>query len=648
VIESRFQAAFVVISIVATSVACSVTDGTDSAELSSVRSREALATSDASGKSDADASNAGGNAVALSRIQAYLDARYTAKDVRHTFESQSGQTIDCIDFFAQPGVKAMAARGTPIKEIPKPPPLPADMPSATGVPDYAFNAAPDRQGRSRACSQNSVPMLRISVQDILAAGGLDAFERRQNPALNPPLNPEFPGYAHVNVECNNYPTIQTGAANFSVYPSLMSAKWNNHNISQTWLQSGQGYNYNGQTCSPPNCKQSVEVGVKVEGPGFVYTPSQPYFFVFATNNGYGDCDGQASCPTWIAYGTGTVAQGLAIPSQFTDTVGVTRQTDFGVMTTNSVTSGWWVWAAGNWAGYFPTANFTGSMRKTADSFLVGGEIFDADAFWSTPMGSGAAPEAGLNQAVYFHDFWTTAFDSNGFAVSSYAYTPMPISITEYGYSTNSPSPVPSQWKNYFFVGNEPRVFWGQNYGYQWSPVNLPTYGTDWAYGYYKGECGYTSVYGGSPVTGVSAYTTGSRQAHAIQCNYINPVSTTGNQCYAVTVSPNNAMNCNANGNWDPHISKTECHCGDYVLGISQGNNGIYNILCCPGNMAHASCTTQNFYGADSSAFGPNSPDWDYGYFKGQCPVGQYVAGISSIVWSSDGVLGAPHALLCCQ
>ncbi len=65
--------------------------------------------------SEAPAVGAAGAALEQDRIQAFLDARYTQRDVWHSFEAKSGQMIDCIDFFAQPRVKALAARGTPSK-----------------------------------------------------------------------------------------------------------------------------------------------------------------------------------------------------------------------------------------------------------------------------------------------------------------------------------------------------------------------------------------------------------------------------------------------------------------------------------------------------------------------------------------------------
>jgi len=38
------------------------------------------------------------------RIQAFLDARYTAADVRYSYKTRAGEVIDCIDFFAYPSL----------------------------------------------------------------------------------------------------------------------------------------------------------------------------------------------------------------------------------------------------------------------------------------------------------------------------------------------------------------------------------------------------------------------------------------------------------------------------------------------------------------------------------------------------------------
>src|ERR1039457_206897 len=94
---------------VATALGCS-SNGAIPTQDSTVRSQQAAVTSDAGAVSATAASvtsatDAGVSATELARIQAYLDTRYTAKDVWRTFETKLGQTIDCIDWFAQPSVK---------------------------------------------------------------------------------------------------------------------------------------------------------------------------------------------------------------------------------------------------------------------------------------------------------------------------------------------------------------------------------------------------------------------------------------------------------------------------------------------------------------------------------------------------------------
>src|SRR5579884_2315252 len=52
-----------------------------------------------------------GSASELARIQAWIDSRYAAMDVRNSFVTQVGQKLDCIDWDAQPSVRALRARG---------------------------------------------------------------------------------------------------------------------------------------------------------------------------------------------------------------------------------------------------------------------------------------------------------------------------------------------------------------------------------------------------------------------------------------------------------------------------------------------------------------------------------------------------------
>src|SRR5262249_39789876 len=100
------------------------------------------------------------------RVQRFLDDRYKSSDIHHSFTTKFGEAIDCIDFMAQPGVKALVARGESIVR-PSTPPQSPFVP--TQLADVAFTGQPDQEGRPRACPDGSVPMLRISTSDIAKA-----------------------------------------------------------------------------------------------------------------------------------------------------------------------------------------------------------------------------------------------------------------------------------------------------------------------------------------------------------------------------------------------------------------------------------------------------------------------------------------------
>ena len=88
--------------------------------------------------------------------------------------------------------------------------------------------------------------------------------------------------------------------------------------------------------------------------------------------------------------------------------------------------------------------------------------------------------------------------------------------------------------------------------------------------------------------------------------------------------------------------KGECGFQERVNGIAQSLSHVLNtILCCPdSNPDHVSCEVEKFESSNSASYGAG-PDWAVGYYKGVCPVGKIVMGISR------KSTGAAHAILCC-
>jgi hypothetical protein len=197
------------------------------------------------------------------------------------------------------------------------------------------------------------------------------------------------------------------------------------------------------------------------------------------------------------------------------------------------------------------------------------------------------------------------------------------------------------------------IFYGQNMGFQWTPTSP----ADWMYGSYKGECEPGQHLMGIS-TNVDPIVTGLYElgtpAHAMYCGTRNSADYPQTEsCYgrvfgvpiggdsrgSTAVSLDDGQW--GNGDWDPGYYKGECYANEFVAGVSQSQTGQEDgLLCCPGNVTHNGCVVQIFEGQNSPGF--VDPDWDFGFYKGECVTGQYVAGISSTTG------GSPHAILCCN
>jgi hypothetical protein len=284
------------------------------------------------------------------RIQAFLDSRYTAAEVKHTFKAKSGQTIDCVEFLDQPGAKELARRGTPVTEIPKAL-LERKRNQGAGnarLSDNFFNGSLDEYGSPRECVGTTVPVLRITADEIVAAGGLDGYESRRrsrpspvrpprpdpshpvattpvsklgtsvipaSPLPSTPSTPEaqpvppVPGYCleFETEDLPNYAHVQQTAyapesgyfsnatASFSIFqPNISSYTINDHSLIEMWVYSGWGFNNPAWGCS---CTLSFADAGPTNPPctedfefGWMvesgYLNNVPYFFTFATATGY--------------------------------------------------------------------------------------------------------------------------------------------------------------------------------------------------------------------------------------------------------------------------------------------------------------------------------------------------------------------------
>jgi Neprosin len=443
------------------------------------------------------------------RVQALLDHRYKAADVRHSFTTKFGETVDCIDFFAQPGVKRLAALGQPITELPPPA---IDEATRASLPDDLFNGKPDEAGALRACPADTVPILRITAANIEAAGGVDAFNRAHthktapentaphavqpagNPdpagygtaphAVQPGGNPDSMGYGHVYETYNNTSDAGTalpialGAATMNVWqPTVPTNVAFDHSLAQVWMVAGD------QLSDPPeficsfDCVQSVETGYNVDPTLYAptSTPNGPHFFIFSTVDGYATgCynampnpqDGDLTCDDqWVTAPGAAMMPGMALTPSIHGGTQVELTVEVSFASPSFGSGPGWVVNAGLHSGapaigYFPATGFnvnSGAMTTSASTFQVGGEIDDATGNMIVPIGSGSLATAGFGNAAYIIDF--AASDgvlSNNFTVNGAivpAGAPANLAI-----STTTPAKPGGGWQNYFYYGESASGF----------------------------------------------------------------------------------------------------------------------------------------------------------------------------------------------
>jgi hypothetical protein len=413
------------------------------------------------------------------RVQRFLDSRYTRADVRHSFRTKFGDDVDCVDFFAEPGVRAMAAKGKPITELPKPPPIPESMrareasqPRVAPEDGISLRGQLDEQGRPQKCPEGTIPEMRITPERIARAGGLDAYLAAGGTKTVPPAPDrceaeEYTGYAHVKETIvNAVPALQYGGDTMAVYaPSVpIWESTADHSLSQIWFYSG---NHAIQPLDPAGCDSSdcyntIEFGWQVNAqlnPG----DGQPRLFIGSTSDGYANfCFNNtgSGCVTYIptnSYYYLNQPVGYTSPGAGSTPAELENVVIYIPDGPGSVTGNFWITIQhsgepSEYIGYFPSSQY----QRPMDTYEVGGEVYDQTAQFAgqVSMGSGQDAHAGYGYAAYHYGFAGGSYDSSGDKIWSYSGDMCDTHPSDYDYMLNVGGQ--SSWAelgDYFFYGN---------------------------------------------------------------------------------------------------------------------------------------------------------------------------------------------------
>jgi hypothetical protein len=421
---------------------------------------------------------------------ATLQTKYLSQDVRHTFRAKGGDTIDCVDFFAEPGVKALAARGTPLASPvalePRPEVEEKFRATVHAGEDVSFNGESDEDGNARSCPAGTVPELRLT--QVRGADQLRASPHRLVPvAIQQGSDPaDGLGYGHVVAESPNISAQGTYAA-LTIPPAPFLGTWaGDHSLGQTWTFAGSLFA--SQNCTAKvNCYETVEVGWDADPSNL--GDGKPRLFIFSTNDGYSENDdcwqGSRNCGgpadgtpivAWVPNTTSKFAVGQALPSSVPG-AGQSGNQEIAIEVLLT-TQGWQIslkiGGVSSVLGYYALSNYS-LLHDQATTFEAGGEVFDGknyaegDTDWVDPPnvqmgmgGIGVLPvlqgHEGYNYTAVVHDYeyfapalrtWVTGGTPASTRTTSYTYTQSAPVGPPYTGNPASPSP----WRNFFYFGD---------------------------------------------------------------------------------------------------------------------------------------------------------------------------------------------------
>src|SRR5437667_220037 len=332
---------------------------------------------------------------ALGEMKTYILKLYDKTEAPHSFMDESGAIYDCIPIEQQPALKGSHER---VPKAPDAPPAVPDAPRAAGGPHEERNdhliASPlgpdqkDRHGNVMQCPSGTIPMRRVTLEDLSRFPTLKDFFRkgprgagRPPRAIEPPTVPATHRWAHAFQNVSN----GGGHSFLNLWDPPIGAN-QIFSLSQHWYVGGSGANL-----------QTLECGWQVY-PAF-YGDTKAHLFTYWTADDY-NATGcyNLTCSAFVQIGS-SFAPGMAL-----NAVSVVGGAQYIMELTYWHTGGrWWLYyngtAGSNAIGYYPDSLYKGgALAGNASEIDYGGETVGTTSF--PPMGSGHFAKEGWQKAAY--------------------------------------------------------------------------------------------------------------------------------------------------------------------------------------------------------------------------------------------------------
>jgi hypothetical protein len=333
---------------------------------------------------------------ALGELRAHILKSYQRVDsrqVKHSFVDENDSVFDCIP------IRQQLALRDATEAVAKPPSPPWRAGRAFPRNDRlrpALGMVPDRKdrhGNATSCTAGTVPVRRLTLDDLSRFKTLGNFFRKWPEGVEVLRGGDVPRAApsdgHLYAHARQYVRNLGGSSLLALWAPQVATDQIEFSLSQQWYAAVSDGN-----------TQTVEVGWQVF-PAF-YGHTAPVLFIFWTADAYqSQMCYNLTCGAFVQIDP-SVAIGGAFSSWTTSGYEpVEFQAGFLLYSGN-----WWLQVNGVWVGYYPGTLFGAGLLATgAESIDYGGETLVSARGVAPPMGSGMFAEAGYPYAAHQRDIF---------------------------------------------------------------------------------------------------------------------------------------------------------------------------------------------------------------------------------------------------
>ena len=373
---------------------------------------------------------------------------YEGVNVTHSFVRDSAH-FDCIPVDQQPAIRALGLQSVaaePPKSLLMGNQIVSDDASVgqTAPAAQAPESAKDEFGNSTSCEEHTIPMRRMTMNDVSNSGSLGGFFQKRSAvpaeAIDGSLvQPKSPTDGHkYSITYQNVNNLGGGSTLNLWDPAVDTLKGETMSLSQQWYMGGSGAS-----------TQTAEVGWQVM-PDYWGT-NRAVLFIYWTAADYD----QDNYPGIAGGGCYNMTCGAFVQTSSIYTLG-------GAFTTYSTPGGpqydfsaefylyqgnWWLAINGTYIGYFPGSLYRGGqMSRNAELIEFGTESVGSP-IWPAE-GSGYWSTSGFGYAAYQRNVFYHNLSEATAPAALKLYQPAPACYSTAGpFVSNSPG-----WNVYFYEG----------------------------------------------------------------------------------------------------------------------------------------------------------------------------------------------------